>query len=243
MTLRDGTRVHVMCHTENDDDDEFNPKSSPSTTNILGVSMSELMRRSDAIIRKTERHKQTRKRVRFGGVEYSQVKEFSEDEEGLIERRTIDDTTKHHQLWVDKHAPSSFSHLLSDDRTNREVLRALRAWDPYVFRRQAPKRPLMLQRGREQQEQESTNNKGDNENNKKSAVKDLRPDESSRVILLSGTCAIESSVPVVLCSSLVRDYADTRSLHFLRPSWSRQNDASAYSSSPCRISPLGGECV
>ena len=44
-------------------------------------------------------------------------------------------------LWVDKYAPSNFSHLLSDERANREVLRALKDWDPYVFKRPAPKPP------------------------------------------------------------------------------------------------------
>ena len=46
------------------------------------------------------------------------------------------------RLWVDKHAPSFVSHLLSVERTNHEVLRALRAWDPYVFERDAPARPV-----------------------------------------------------------------------------------------------------
>ncbi|EGB05667.1 hypothetical protein AURANDRAFT_30501, partial [Aureococcus anophagefferens] len=45
------------------------------------------------------------------------------------------------QLWVDKYAPSTFSHLLSDERSNREVLRALKDWDPYVFKRPAPPPP------------------------------------------------------------------------------------------------------
>ncbi len=38
-----------------------------------------------------------------------------------------------YQLWVDSHAPSAFTHLLSDERINREVLRAVKAWDPFVF--------------------------------------------------------------------------------------------------------------
>ncbi|KAK3258339.1 hypothetical protein CYMTET_32611, partial [Cymbomonas tetramitiformis] len=37
------------------------------------------------------------------------------------------------QLWVDKYSPKAFNELLSDDRTNREVLRWLKAWDPAVF--------------------------------------------------------------------------------------------------------------
>jgi ATPase family associated with various cellular activities (AAA) len=37
------------------------------------------------------------------------------------------------RLWVDKYAPSGFSQLLSDERINREVLRAVKAWDSFVF--------------------------------------------------------------------------------------------------------------
>ena len=37
------------------------------------------------------------------------------------------------RLWVDKYAPRSFSELLSDEPTNRGVLRWLKAWDHVVF--------------------------------------------------------------------------------------------------------------
>ncbi|KAL3639772.1 hypothetical protein CASFOL_014740 [Castilleja foliolosa] len=37
------------------------------------------------------------------------------------------------QLWVDKYAPSSFTDLLSDEQTNREVLLWLKQWDSCVF--------------------------------------------------------------------------------------------------------------
>ena len=37
-------------------------------------------------------------------------------------------------LWVEKYAPKSFSQLLSEEKLNREVLGALKAWSPYVFR-------------------------------------------------------------------------------------------------------------
>lgn len=39
----------------------------------------------------------------------------------------------HEQLWVDKYAPSSFTELLSDEQTNREVLLWLKQWDSGVF--------------------------------------------------------------------------------------------------------------
>lgn len=80
------------------------------------------------------------------------------------------------KLWVVKHAPSTFSHLLSDERTNREVLRAIRAWDPYVFGRAAPPRPTFAN---------STANEGTN-SRQNSKAWDKRPDEHNRVILLSG---------------------------------------------------------
>jgi len=37
-------------------------------------------------------------------------------------------------LWVEKYAPKLFSQLLSEEKLNREVLGALKAWSPYVFR-------------------------------------------------------------------------------------------------------------
>ncbi|XP_010241140.1 PREDICTED: chromosome transmission fidelity protein 18 homolog [Nelumbo nucifera] len=37
------------------------------------------------------------------------------------------------QLWVDKYAPNSFTELLSDEQTNREVLLWLKQWDSCVF--------------------------------------------------------------------------------------------------------------
>jgi chromosome transmission fidelity protein 18 len=96
---------------------------------------------------------------------------------------------------VDKYAPSSFAHLLSDERTNRDFVRALRAWDPFVFRRDAPPPPPSIARRPEFGTAQT--NKGGEEGSRKpfrkSAVappnanpKDNRPDAANRVILLSG---------------------------------------------------------
>lgn len=43
------------------------------------------------------------------------------------------------RLLVSKYAPRRFIELLSDERTNREVVRWLKLWDPCVFGREAPK--------------------------------------------------------------------------------------------------------
>ena len=42
---------------------------------------------------------------------------------------------KDHHLWVDKYAPNTFTQLLSLEKTNREVLKALKRWDTFVFKR------------------------------------------------------------------------------------------------------------
>ena len=102
------------------------------------------------------------------------------------------------RLWVDKHAPTNISHLLSDERTNREVLRALRAWDPYVFKKDAPTRPVNAYQSKYQQQQQDANQKGGGKakGDKKEGAEDggtgneqrvdVRPNETSRVILISG---------------------------------------------------------
>ena len=54
-------------------------------------------------------------------------------------------------LWVDRYAPTSFPHLLSDERTNRDVLRAIKDWDPHVFRKAAPAPPRVPQYRPQQQ--------------------------------------------------------------------------------------------
>ncbi|XVF38043.1 hypothetical protein REPUB_Repub20aG0063800 [Reevesia pubescens] len=47
---------------------------------------------------------------------------------------TLPDTPMvHERLWVDQYAPSSFTELLSDEQTNREVLLWLKQWDSCVF--------------------------------------------------------------------------------------------------------------
>lgn len=81
------------------------------------------------------------------------------------------------QLWVDKHAPTLFSHLLSDERTNREALRALRAWDLHVFGREPPPRPTYERNLAAEHQVE-----GDQQRK----TKDKRPDLHNRVLLLSG---------------------------------------------------------
>ncbi|ESQ36451.1 hypothetical protein EUTSA_v10006720mg [Eutrema salsugineum] len=54
----------------------------------------------------------------------------SEDQNETI---TAETPVMHEKLWVDKYSPSSFTELLSDEQTNREVLLWLKQWDASVF--------------------------------------------------------------------------------------------------------------
>ena len=204
MTLADGSRVHIRCSAvrkRNDvDATTEKPMTAPvavDTTNkkkqdqsakscVLGVSMKELYRRVDGMRR--DNIIAARRRIQ-NLARLSNTKIIKDENGGNIR----DD-----MLWVDKHAPKSFPQLLSDERTNREVLRALRGWDPYVFRKAPPLRPL-YQRQREQDQREEQNAKVDNNKSTNTTKKqtdktqtnrtsssDKRPEENARVILLSG---------------------------------------------------------
>lgn len=53
--------------------------------------------------------------------------------EGTSDENYVCSQTTTEQLWVEKYAPKSFTELLSDEQTNREVLHWLKQWDPCVF--------------------------------------------------------------------------------------------------------------
>ena len=207
MTLADGSRVYIRCSSIRNENDtnttSMKPMSTSDADNVinikkqvesekscaLGVSMKELFRRVDDMRRK--KIIKARKHI-LNLPNEADTNSTNDDSDSNIR----DD-----MLWVDKHAPKSFPQLLSDERTNREVLRALRGWDPYVFRKAPPLRPL-YQRQREQDEREEQNAKGDksratNASKKqtekktdteggRNASSDKRPEENARVILLSG---------------------------------------------------------
>ena len=110
-------------------------------------------------------------------------------------------------LWVEKYKPRNFSQLLSPETINREVLRSLKQWDRYVFK----KKPSKEATDDRQHSNSYRNNKfdakdaaaendagheDDNSDNEEvdaksgdpstteTAVKDSRPKQ--RIILLSG---------------------------------------------------------
>jgi hypothetical protein len=159
MTVADGTRVYLKCTSVTN---HHTTASTTKPTCALGVTIKELVRRVENI---------KRRQIHIA----NQLKRMGENETDTNFGGLVDST-----LWVDKHAPSSFPQLLSDERTNREVLRALRAWDPYVFGKQPmPERKTMYHGNNDSNPTTSNQDTDKNPNDK-------RPAENARVIMLSG---------------------------------------------------------
>lgn len=195
MTLGDGTRVHIAVRVVNGNDvphkDTAQTKQPVMSTSSFGVGIDVLLNR----VRMNRRQHEYEKIVQTSSVNADDVnsaatgrsmkKEISEPKSP----KSIAEASKRHatsQLWVDKHAPKTFAHLLSDERCNREVVRALRAWDSYVFHREPPKRPDTLSYRKFKGVEIKEKNQANAIDSCKTMSKDTRPDVSSRVILLSG---------------------------------------------------------
>ena len=177
MTDGDGNRFYVRTRSEHSG---LNNSSSTSSTTMLGVSMKTLLRRTEHTLRRLELAKRLSHDSESIDIEELQSAESSEE---IVSFDGVEDS-----LYVDKHAPSNISQLLSDERTNREVLRALREWDPYVFGKDPPPRPSS-----------HVSNKDIYQATKDGVAKplqpshDKRPEETRRVILLSGPPGVGKS--------------------------------------------------
>mmetsp|Transcript_42269 Transcript_42269/g.49395 ORF Transcript_42269/g.49395 Transcript_42269/m.49395 type:complete len:1228 (+) Transcript_42269:91-3774(+) len=188
LTCGDDRRVYVRCRSR-----ATSPKSKmpPPAVSLLGIPMAQLLRRAELIERRQILFR-TRRLARLDRSSSSTM-----IDPATVRISASRNSEGQNSLWVDKHAPLHFSHLLSEERTNRETLRALRQWDPYVFGTVAPPRPTYIQNFLDQQkaqrEQQQNNNKSSNkttDNNdhdhNTSPPWDIRPPPSHRVILLCG---------------------------------------------------------
>ncbi|GMR41758.1 hypothetical protein PMAYCL1PPCAC_11953, partial [Pristionchus mayeri] len=61
-----------------------------------------------------------------------------EEKTRCLDSADEDDGIRSGSLWVDKYSPTHFTHLLSPDAVNRQVVQWLRLWDECVFRRRIP---------------------------------------------------------------------------------------------------------
>jgi len=176
MTLGNGSRVHVRVRKNNEKSRQQQQlgRTTASSIQYLGVSMDVLLRRVKAKRMQKELEAQRQQESARGPASSpaSNLRPAGADSE----------------LWVDKHAPSSFAQLLSDERTNRLVVRALREWDPYVFKREPPaKRQFPAQQTQDGGAPDASKpQQHENQGPRNANPRDKRPDPSSRVILLSG---------------------------------------------------------
>ncbi|KAK6145830.1 hypothetical protein DH2020_019699 [Rehmannia glutinosa] len=115
ITGLDGERVYAkICSVEMDDDERKTKLSVRGDSNgLLQEPVRVLMQR----VEHEEFTKALQASVDGGSTE-------------VVLPKTPD---TNEQLWVDKYAPSSFTELLSDEQTNREVLLWLKQWDSCVF--------------------------------------------------------------------------------------------------------------
>ena len=165
-----------------------------STAGLLGIPLIELIKRTEALERRNDRRKRIRKEKEMDEafVSHETNDEHLDNDSMNIDEMNSSEVKKtkyntNSQLWVDKYAPITFSDLLSDERTNREVLRALRQWDPFVFQKAPPARPQSYSKYADNKSKQNNSSSSQTENEVTDAQKDdLRPDEQSRVILLSG---------------------------------------------------------
>ncbi|KAG2386714.1 hypothetical protein C9374_002458 [Naegleria lovaniensis] len=119
-----------------------------------------------------------------------------------------------YELLVDKYAPTSYLDLLTDDKTNAEVLKWIKEWDPIVFPETAktkkikpttqekPKNPLMTVFGsvssqKSAKDEKNTSNKFNN-SSKSSNNATKGPDH--RILLISGPPGIGKTTLAHICA-------------------------------------------
>ncbi|XP_078273779.1 chromosome transmission fidelity protein 18 homolog [Rhinoraja longicauda] len=138
VTSTDGTRVYMVLEDEDAGQKSINTHrwNGQRQLHLLGVPFSYLKEQV------TEEH---RRRVieesqRLSEMLSSQVdKEFGEvdeeEETAVVEDEAVDEINSS-SLWVDKFTPRQYTELLSDDYTNRCLLKWLKLWDTVVFGRE-----------------------------------------------------------------------------------------------------------
>lgn len=113
--LEDGSRFFLRSRKKKDEDQR---NSRPAVGTLLSVSMRQLSLDADALQR---RHLTAKN------------KHLETDSHAPL-------LANESSLWVDKYSPRQFSQLLSSEKTNRDVLKALKQWDQFVFGKKGPEK-------------------------------------------------------------------------------------------------------
>ena len=87
--------------------------------NLLSKSMEQLLKEADSL--------------RIRNLTNKEKIKNEESEKDFTNSSHAEHSVHEKGLWVDKYAPKTFAQLLSPEKTNREVLKAMKLWDSYVF--------------------------------------------------------------------------------------------------------------
>jgi chromosome transmission fidelity protein 18 len=130
FTTTSGERLYLRCSKEEGDSAVLS--GSSSMKEFLNTSEEEEQKISENMAAMIERIKRRQARRNANdAVDHVPTSSTSSASSTSKKVKALD-------LWVDKYAPRHFSDLLSPERTNREVLRWMKSWDPAVFGTQAP---------------------------------------------------------------------------------------------------------
>ncbi|XP_069838245.1 chromosome transmission fidelity protein 18 homolog isoform X2 [Dendropsophus ebraccatus] len=163
VTSSDGTRVYM---TLKEDQDGTGAQIRGLTwrgdqqLNLLGVPISYLKEQ----VADERRRQVLEESQRLTDMLNSQMNEFEEMENETLELPSAEteeegEDSASHSLWVDRYTPRFYTELLSDDYTNRCLLKWLKLWDTVVFgKEKTVKKPKAIpdQRGNNKFQKEPT---------------------------------------------------------------------------------------
>lgn len=76
-----------------------------------------------------------------------------------VEQTSVKSKSRRTLMWTEKYRARNFMELVGDDRTHRQVLRWLKAWDPIVFPKSGKAKPTGSKRPGAESEEEKTHRK------------------------------------------------------------------------------------
>ena len=150
ITTSDGRRVFVRAERERVPSDAPAPResfftsstaSTASRTNrraLLAEPIGTMLDRIESE-RRAEVLAESERLEKRGKLDAASFLRDLADRDAPKDARDADAARRAAALWVDTHAPKTFTELLTPEKVNREVLHWLKAWDGVVFKRAPPK--------------------------------------------------------------------------------------------------------
>ncbi|XP_075686705.1 chromosome transmission fidelity protein 18 homolog isoform X3 [Rhinoderma darwinii] len=139
VTSSDGTRVYM---TLREDEDRTGVQDTSKITglcwradqqlHLLGVPISYL---KDQVADERRRQvlEESQRLTEMLNSQMNELEEVENESLELIVAEEQGDASSAYSLWVDRYTPKHYMELLSDDYTNRCLLKWLKLWDPVVF--------------------------------------------------------------------------------------------------------------